>query len=449
MANQEKHQRTFESNIVSIRAFNKINEIKDKINSNKIPSDLMDAIIFRYFASGAISEPANRTRIAKEMIILNGLYGLPKIIPRIYFYGPYPHLMMESIKDSDKLKEKSIGHYIKNGVLNLDNIDINESKQKWELNQRYKNDYLEKYSDLKEFQPIFSELSHLDLKELINLSYDILFRRRKPSKYPRVIQMNEDKNPIVLNSIAILATNRYNYLNNSNQKIYKINKKTIKQSKICRNIIFENNVKYTQDLKDGITNKMLILNALSLYHTMFKMKPNVDDLCYAICSHYSMFDMEISNIKKRLGKDLHIIKKINDEEITFKELLDNRLISTSKFSDWGVYIRDDDKLDDAINHLINKDYYDVALDIKKKTTLTLEEKKCIERFEEINQIKDTIREKVSVALIEIKNEKLIKMNNNIITLDCSFIENDILVDGNIVDQKHWRDIMVSIQKYSS
>ena len=125
------------------------------------------------------------------------------------------------------------------------------------------------------------------------------------------------------------------------------------------------------------------------------------------------------------------------------------LHDTSKFSDWGVYIRDDDKLDDAINHLINKDYYDVALDIKKKTTLTLEEKKCIERFEEINQIKDTIREKVSVALIEIKNEKLIKMNNNIITLDCSFIENDILVDGNIVDQKHWRDIMVSIQKYSS
>ena len=339
MANQEKHQRTFESNIVSIRAFNKINEIKDKINSNKIPSDLMDAIIFRYFASGAISEPANRTRIAKEMIILNGLYGLPKIIPRIYFYGPYPHLMMESIKDSDKLKEKSIGHYIKNGVLNLDNIDINESKQKWELNQRYKNDYLVKYSDLKEFQPIFSELNHLDLKELINLSYDILFRRRKPSKYPRVIQMNEDKNPIVLNRIAILATNRYNYLNNFNQKIYKINKKTIKQSKICRNIIFENNVKYTQDLKDGITNKMLILNALSLYHTMFKMKPNVDDLCYAICSHYSMFDMEISNIKKRLGKDLHIIKKINDEEITFKELLDNRLISTSVMSTLQCWIK--------------------------------------------------------------------------------------------------------------
>jgi len=449
MANQKEDQRTFENSIASIKAFKKINEIKDKINSNQIPSDLMDAIIFRYFASGAISEPANRTRIAKEMIILNGLFGLPKIIPRIYFYGPYPHLMMETIKDSDELKEKSIGHYIQNGVANLDNIDMNESKQKWELNQKYKNDNLEKYSDLRDFQPIFSELSHLDIKELINLSYDILFQRKEPSKYPRVIHINEDKNPVVLNSIAVLATNRYNYLNKYNQKIRKFNKKITNQKKICRNIIFENKVKYTQDLKDGITNKMLILNALSLYHIMFKMKPTVDDLCYTICSHYSMFDMEIHIIKNRLGKDLQVLKKIKYGSVTIKDLLDGRLISNSKFSDWGDYVSDDDKLDDAINYLKNIGHYDAALDITKKTTLTSDEKKCIERFEEINQMKDTIREKVVEALIEIKNEKLIKMNNNIITLDCSFIEHDILIDGNIVDEKHWRDIMGRIQKYSS
>ena len=54
MANQKEDQRTFENSIASIKAFKKINEIKDKINSNKIPSNLMDAIIFRYFGSGAI-----------------------------------------------------------------------------------------------------------------------------------------------------------------------------------------------------------------------------------------------------------------------------------------------------------------------------------------------------------------------------------------------------------
>jgi len=449
MANQKEDQRTFENSIASIKAFKKINEIKDKINSNKIPSNLMDAIIFRFFGSGAIYETADRTRIVKEMIIFNGLYGLPKIIPRIYYYGPYPHLMMETIKDSDKLKEKSIGHYIKNNVANLNNIDMNESKQSWELNQRYKNDYLKKYSDLIEFQPIFSELGHLDLKELTNLSYDILFGRKEPSTYPRVIQINEDKNPVVLNSIAVLATDRYNYLNKYYQTIRKFNKKITEQGKICRNIIFKNNVKYTQDLKDGISNKMLILNALSLYHTIFKMKPTVDDLCYTICSHYSKFDMEIHTIEKRLGKKLHILKKINDGGVTVKYLLDFQLISKSKFSDWGDYVSFNDKADDAINYLKKVGHYDAARDITINTTLTSEENKCIKRFEEINQMKDAIREKVLVALIEIKNEKLIKMNNNIITLDCSFIENDILIDGNIVDEKHWRNIMVSIQKYSS
>ena len=449
MANRKEYSRTFENTAASVRAFKKINEIKDTINFNKIPSDLMDAIIFRYFASGSISETADRTRIAKEIIILNGLYGLPKIIPRIYFYGPYPHLMMKTINGSDKLTEKSIGHYIKNWTTNLDNIDRNESKQNWELNQRHKNGYLEKYSDLREFQPIFSELSHLDVKELINLSYDILFRRKEPSKYPRVIQINEDKNPVVLNSIAVLATGRYNYLKKYNQKIRKFNKKITEQRKICRNIIFENKVKYTQDLKDGITNKMLILNALSLYHIMFKMKPTVDDLCYTICSHYSMFDMEIHAIENRLGKDLHILKKIKDGGATIKDLLDVRLISKSKFSDWGDYVNDDDKSDDAIDYLKNVGHYDAALDITRNTTLTNDQRKCIKRFEEINQMKDTMREKVLEALIEIKNEKLIKMNNNIITLDCSFIENDILTDGNIVDEKRWRDIVGGIEKYSS
>jgi hypothetical protein len=125
------------------------------------------------------------------------------------------------------------------------------------------------------------------------------------------------------------------------------------------------------------------------------------------------------------------------------------LISKSKFSDWGDYVSLNDKSDDAINYLKKVGHYDAARDITINTTLTSEEKKCIKRFEEINQMKDAIREKVLVALIEIKNEKLIKMNNNIITLDCSFIENDILIDGNIVDEKHWRNIMVSIQKYSS
>lgn len=449
MANQKEDQRTFENSIISTKAFKKINEIKDKINSNKIPSDLMDAIIFRYFASGAISEPANRTRITKEMIILNGLFGLPKIIPIIYFYGPYPHLMMETIRESEELKEKSIGHYIQNGVANLGNIDMNEGKQKWELNQKYKNDYLEKYSDLSEFQPIFSELSHLDVKELINLSYDILFQRKEPSKFPRVIHINEDKNPVVLNSIVVLANNRYNYLKKYNQKILKFNKKITEQKKICRNIIFENKVKYTQDLKDGITNKMLILNALSLYHIMFKMKPTVDDLCYTICSHYSLFDIHKHTIEKRLGKDLQILKKIKDGGVTIKDLLDGEFIFKNKFSDWGNYVTDNDKSDDAIKYLKNVGHYDAALDIMKNTTLTNDQKKCIEKFEEINQKKDTIRENVLEALIEIKNEKLIKMKNNNITLDCSFIENDILIDGNIVDEKQWRDIMGSIKKYSS
>lgn len=449
MENQKGNKESFKNDNLSKKAFENIHEIKNKINSQKIPTNLLDALEFRYFASGGVYRAANETRIAKEMIILHGLFGVPKIIPTIYFYGPYPYLLSKSLEKSKPLKEKSIQYLIKNSHVDLENVDATEQKRKWELNQKFKDKCSQKYNDLNEFKPLFSELNNLDGKSLINLSYDIILHRNKPSMYPRVIHVNEDKNSAVLYSIAVLANKRLNYLEKYNKKITKFDKRFTEQSRSCKKIIFEENIQYVQELKNSITNKMLILNALSLYHTVFNMKPTIDDLCYALCSHFSLFDIEINNIEESLEKDFETSMKIKNKEITIKYMLNKKLIFASDFSECGDYVNTDDKIDDVIIYLNEIGYNHVAHEIKKKTYLTSEDKKNIENIVNIMQMKEEIKIRILALLNEIKDEKMIHLKNDIVTLNCSFVENSTLKDGNVVDRRCWSNIINRVRGYSS
>ncbi len=104
---------TFKGHSWSKKAFAEIKEVKDNVNPEKIPSALSDAVVFRYFASGQLHsyDKVNETTLTKQMIILHGLYGVPKIIPTIYFYGPYPYSMRETLEGTEELKESNIRHY--------------------------------------------------------------------------------------------------------------------------------------------------------------------------------------------------------------------------------------------------------------------------------------------------------------------------------------------------
>ncbi len=222
MGIREKDKGTFKRHPLSKRAFEDIKEVRDKINPKKIPSSLSDAIVFRYFASGQCYDKASETTLTKQMIIVYGLYDVPKIIPGIYFYGPYPHSMqetLETLKKSEKLKETSIRHYLKVEYTDLDDVDAEERRRKWEMNSKYRRDLAEKYSDLSEFEPLFAILKPLVGDALIDLSYDVILHRNKPSEYPRAIHINEEREPAVLYSIAIMAKKRFEYLQRSKQKI--------------------------------------------------------------------------------------------------------------------------------------------------------------------------------------------------------------------------------------
>jgi len=380
---REKEKGTFKSHSLSKKAFAEIKEVKDKVNPEKIPSALSDAVVFRYFASGQCHDEASETTLTKQMIILHGLYGVPKIIPTIYFYGPYPYSMRETLEKSEKLKEISIRHYLKEEYTDLYDIDAEERRRKWYINGRYINEFMEKYRDLSEFAPLFSILKQLVGDALIDLSYDVILHRDNPAEYPRTIHINEEREPAVLYSIAIMAEKRFKYLQDSRRKTKWYGKNFLEQSGSCENIILKKSVPYTQDLKDGITNKMLILNAVSLYHTIFDMKPTVDDLCYALCSHYSKFNMEINGIKKRLnrGRNYDFLKKLDEGSMTVGDIINGGLLSLRDYHDWGPLVDKEAKLKEAIDYLYEVGRVEAASNLAKVANLSPDERKNTRRID--------------------------------------------------------------------
>lgn len=196
MENREENKKSFKRHPLSTRAFWDLKKVSAELDPKKIPSDLSGAIVFRYFASGQLTsyDNASETTLTKQMIILNGLYGVPLIIPRIYFYGPYPHLMRETLERSEKLKETSIRHHLKREYPDLDDIDAEERRRVWCINTNYRKGLTEEYNDLSGPEPLFAILNQerlvgrpliytglegrhheqdVDVKSGISLSYDI------------------------------------------------------------------------------------------------------------------------------------------------------------------------------------------------------------------------------------------------------------------------------------
>jgi len=383
------------------------------------------------------------------MIILNGLYGVPKIIPTIYFYGPYPYLMRETLEQSEKLKEISIRHYLKVEYTDLDDIDAEERRRKWYINERYINEFMEKYRDLSEFEPLFSILNQGQLvgRPLIDLSYDMVLHRDKPAEYPRTIHINEEREPAVLYSIAIMAKKRFEYLQRAKQKIKWCEKGFPERSGSCENIILEKSVPYTQDLKDGITNKMLILNAVSLYHTIFDMKPTVDDLCYALCAHYSKFDMEINGIKKRLnsGRNYKFLKKLDEGSMTVGDIINSGLLPLGDYRDWSPLVDKEAKLKEAIDYLYEVERVEAASNLAKVANLSPDERKNTRRIDMLIQKKKEMRDGVLICLKGMKKDKLLDKRGEVVSLECSFVENGALKDGSVIDGECWNKYIERIK----
>jgi hypothetical protein len=453
MGIREKDKGTFKSHSLSKKAFAEIKEVKDKVNPEKIPSALSDAVVFRYFASGRLKsyDKVNETTLTKQMIILHGLYSVPKIIPTIYFYGPYPYSMRETLEESEKLKESNIRHYLKEEYADLNDIDAEERKREWKIDERNRKQLAEKYPDLSEFEPLFAILNQERLvgKSLIDLSYDIVLHRNKPAEYPRTIHINEEREPAVLYSIAIRGKKRFEYLQRSRQKIRWYEKSFPERSGSCEDIILDKRVPYTQDLKDGITNKLLILNALSLYHTIFNMKPTVEDLCHTLCSHYSKFDMETNGLKKRLnrdrGRNYDFLKKLDEGSITVEDVINSGLLSLGDYRDWGVYVDREEKPEEAIGHLREVGRVEIASDLAKLANLSPDEKKTISRIDRLMQKKKEIGNRVLICLTEMKKEKLIEKRGEVVSLKCSFVENEALKDGNVIDEECWNSYTEEIK----
>ena len=444
---REKDKGTFKRHPLSKKAFADIKEVKDKINPQKIPSALSDAVVFRYFASGQYYDGASETTLTKQMIILYGLYGVPKIIPTIYFYGPYPYSMRETLEKSEKLKEISIRHYLKEEYTDLDDIDAEERRRKWYINERYINEFMEKYRDLSEFEPLFSILKQLVGDALIDLSYDVILHRDNPAEYPRTIHINEERESAVLYSIAIMAEKRFKYLQDSRRKTKWYEKNFPERSGSCENIILEKSVPYTQDLKDGITNKMLILNAVSLYHTIFDMKPTVDDLCYALCSHYSKFDMEINGIKKRLnsGRNYKFLKKLDEGSMTVGDIINSGLLPLGDYRDWSPLVDKEAKLKEAIDYLYEVERVEAASNLAKVANLSPDEKKNTKRIDVLIQKKKGVRDSVLICLKGMKKDKLLDKRGEVVSLECSFVENGALKDGSVIDRECWNKFIEGIK----
>jgi len=446
---REKDKGTFKCHFLSKKAFAEIKEVKDNVNPEKIPSALSDAVVFRYFASGQCYDEANETTLTKQMIILHGLYGVPEIIPTIYFYGPYPHLMRETLRKSEKLKDMSIRHHVKEEYTDLDDIDAEERMRRWVINPKYMKNLAEKYGDLSEFVPLFAILNQKQLvgTPLIDLSYDIILHRDKQPEYPRTIHINEERESAVLYSIAIMAKRRFGYLQSAHQKIRWFEKSFPEQNRCCDNVILGKSVPYTQDLKDGVTNKMLILNALSLYHTFFNMKPTIEDLCYTLCSHYFKFNREIEKIKKRfkVGRNYNILKKIKEESMTVDDLISRRLLTVRDYTDWGPIIDGSAKLKEAIGYLSKEGRVEVAYNIKKIATLSPDEEDNLRRIDMLMQKKKEIKDRVLICLAEMKKEKLIDKRGEVVSLRCSFVENEALKEGSGINGECWNKYIEGIK----
>lgn len=449
----EKDKGTFKGHSLSKKAFAEIKEVKDNVNPEKIPSALSDAVVFRYFASGRLKsyDKVNETTLTKQMIILHGLYGVPKIIPTIYFYGPYPHSMRETMEGSEKLKESNIRHYLKEEYADLNDIDAEERKREWKIDERNRKQLVEKYPDLSEFEPLFAILNQERLvgKSLIDLSYDIVLHRDKPAEYPRTIHINEEREPVVLYSIAIMAKRRIEYLQRSRQKIRWYEKSFPERSGSCEDIILEKSEPYTQDLKDGITNKMLILNAISLYHTIFNMKPTVDDLCHTLCSHYFKFDREINGIKKRLnrnrGRNYEFLKKLDEGSMTVGDIINSGLLPLGDYRDWGPLVDREAKVKEEIGYLREVGRVEAASDLAKVTSLSPDEVENKGRIYRLIQKKKEIRDSVLICLKGMKKDKLIDKRGEVISVECSFVENDALKDGSVIDGEYWNKYIERIK----
>lgn len=448
---REKDKGTFKCHFLSKKAFAEIKEVKDNVNPEKIPSALSDAVVFRYFASGQLHsyDEANETTLTKQMIILNGLYGVPEIIPTIYFYGPYPHLMRETLRKSEKLKDMSIRHHVKEEYIDLDDIDAEERMRRWVINPKYMKNLAEKYGDLSEFVPLFAILNQKQLvgTPLVDLSYDIILHRDKQPEYPRTIHINEERESAVLYSIGIMAKKRFEYLQRSKQKIRRYGKSFPERSESCENIILEKRVPYTQDLKDGITNKMLILNALSLYHMVFNMKPTVGDLCYALCSHYFKFDREIEGIKKKLyGKrNYKFLKKLDEGSMTVGDIINSGFLPLDDYHDWSPLVDKEAKIEEAIDYLYEVGRVEAANNLAKVTNLSPDEEDNLRRMDMLMQKKKEIKDRVLICLAEMKKEKLIDKKGEVVSLRCSFVENEALKEGSVINGECWNKYIEGIK----
>lgn len=160
--------------------------------------------------------------------------------------------------------------------------------------------------------------------------------------------------------------------------------------------------------------------------------------------------MEIEEIKKgfKVGRNYDILKKIKEESMTVDDLISRRLLIVHDYTDWGPVIDVKAKLKEAIGHLYEEGRVEVAYNIKKIATLSPDEEDNLRRTAMLMQKKREIRDSVLICLTEMKKEKLIDKRGEVVSLKCSFVENEALKDGNVIDGGNWRVFKKGSEQYS-
>ncbi len=121
------------------------------------------------------------------------------------------------------------------------------------------------------------------------------------------------------------------------------------------------------------------------------------------------------------------------------DAINSGLLTLADYSDWGPYVDREEKLEEALDRLNEVGRVEAASNFAKVATLSPDEKRNIRRIDMLIQKKKVIKDRVLTCLDEMKKERLIDKKGEVVSLKCSFIENEALKDGEVIDGEIWRE----------
>ena len=421
MVYKERTGRGFEKSPLGERVFREVKAIGKTIRPDSVPESLVETIPIHWTAHKNPKNAVNRLFLTKEMFTLRSLTGRPSSTRLIYYYGPYLREMgaaLKELQDQGTIRQASMRQDVSPSTPDIHNVDAHEGRHSFILVSRIKLAYfddelLERHGDIIEI------LESIDpWRQLINVTTSLALDRQSMPTFPRAVCPGEELCDSVLNGVEALARRRVATVGRWRESIQQgddlLEEMETGYTSTLRTKFFvkkRERLKFAQDMKDSITNKLLILNAIHIYNHSHGIVPRVDDVAHCLCSHLSLLDNTIRFLKRDFDKkrNFDTCRKLGNESLSIDDAIRAGLIAEDVLSNVGDYLDQKWSMSEAVDHLKREEFFAEAESIRKSSQLDDLEAERLREIESYQQRQRLILESGRVCVEAMADEGLLEI----------------------------------------